>query len=163
MMRRKGRKSSKRRGHTTHGYGSMKKHRGAGSRGGRGMAGTGKRADQKKSRINPAIYFGKSGFRSRRKPLVVVNVQHLTERIDAWQTKKCIEKSGKGYCIDLTKAGIDKLLGAGSTSVPLTIKVAAASSRAIAKIKKAGGSVELTKAASSTDDSKGAAPEEDKE
>ena len=41
----------KQRGSHTHGWGSKKKHRGAGNRGGRGMAGSGKRADQRKPSI----------------------------------------------------------------------------------------------------------------
>jgi large subunit ribosomal protein L15 len=44
-------KNVKQRGSKTHGWGSMKKHRGAGNRGGRGKAGTGKRGDQKKPTI----------------------------------------------------------------------------------------------------------------
>jgi len=36
---------------TTHGYGAKKKHRGSGNKGGKGMAGSGKRADQKKTMI----------------------------------------------------------------------------------------------------------------
>ena len=50
-MQNKVKKVRKFRGSHTHGYGSKKKHRGAGSRGGRGMAGSGKRADQKKPSI----------------------------------------------------------------------------------------------------------------
>ena len=42
----KTKKVGKYRGSKTHGGGHMKKRRGAGNRGGRGMAGTGKRADQ---------------------------------------------------------------------------------------------------------------------
>ena len=60
MTKRK--KSRKLRGHKTHGYGSKKKHRGAGNRGGRGMAGTGKRAGQKKPSM-PEDYLGKKGFK----------------------------------------------------------------------------------------------------
>ena len=47
----KRKKNTRMRAKTTHGYGSMKKNRGAGNRGGRGMAGSGKRADQ----IKPTI------------------------------------------------------------------------------------------------------------
>jgi len=58
-------KRSRQRGSHTHGWGAKKKHRGAGNRGGRGMAGTGKRADQKKPTIMNLYgneYFGKRGF-----------------------------------------------------------------------------------------------------
>ena len=58
----KRKKATRFRAKTTHGYGSMKKNRGAGNRGGRGMAGSGKRADQKKPTILKLYgneYFGK--------------------------------------------------------------------------------------------------------
>ena len=45
----------------------MKKRRGAGNRGGRGMAGSGKRADQKKPtilKLYGSSYFGKRGEKS---------------------------------------------------------------------------------------------------
>ena len=51
MTATKRKKNTRMRAHTTHGWGSMKKRRGAGNRGGRGMAGTGKRAAQKKQTI----------------------------------------------------------------------------------------------------------------
>ncbi len=45
----KQKKNVRQRGTKTHGYGSMKKHRGAGHRGGRGNAGSGKRGDKKRT------------------------------------------------------------------------------------------------------------------
>src|SRR3989338_2684643 len=62
----KRKKNTRQRGKTTHGWGARKKHRGAGNRGGRGMAGSGKRADQKKPSILKEYgntYFGKFGFK----------------------------------------------------------------------------------------------------
>ena len=43
------------RGHSNHGGGMRKKRRGAGSRGGRGNAGTGKRAGHKKAGMPPQL------------------------------------------------------------------------------------------------------------
>ncbi len=142
-MKRKGRRVAKRRAHTTHGYGSMKKHRGAGSRGGRGRAGTGKRADQKKSSIDPSTYFGKHGFHSRKWEPRTINVQDLMTHVTVWTKKKCLEKKGAVYHVDLKLAGVDKILGAGTVTKPFVIRVAAASPRAVEKIKAAGGSVEI--------------------
>ena len=51
MARKEKRKSNKMRARTTHGWGSMKKHRGAGNRGGRGNAGSTKQRAQ--------LYLGK--------------------------------------------------------------------------------------------------------
>ena len=48
MVTNKRSKDTRQRGSNTHGWGAMKKHRGAGHRGGRGNAGTGKRGDAKK-------------------------------------------------------------------------------------------------------------------
>ncbi|MEM2173813.1 MAG: uL15 family ribosomal protein [Candidatus Pacearchaeota archaeon] len=61
---------SRLRGARTCGYGARKKHRGKGSRGGKGMAGTGKRAGQKITyllRYYGKGYLGKRGFKSRKK------------------------------------------------------------------------------------------------
>src|SRR3989338_8196367 len=52
----------------THGGGARKKRQGKGHRGGKGMAGTGKRADQKKTLVIKLYgnnYFGKQGITSR--------------------------------------------------------------------------------------------------
>ena len=51
----------------THGWGARKKRMGSGHRGGFGMAGTGKKADHKKSLVIKKYkkYFGKAGFTSR--------------------------------------------------------------------------------------------------
>ena len=65
MTTNKRKKVVKYRGSHTHGGGAKKKRRGAGHRGGRGMAGSGKRADQKKPTILKLYgnsYFGKKGF-----------------------------------------------------------------------------------------------------
>ncbi|MDP1728874.1 MAG: 50S ribosomal protein L15, partial [archaeon] len=68
MVVHKRQKSSRMRGaKTTHGFGAKKKHRGSGNRGGFGMAGSGKRADQKKPtifKLYGSSYFGKHGFTS---------------------------------------------------------------------------------------------------
>ena len=63
MVVNKRKKNSRQRGSTTHGFGSKKKHRGHGSRGGSGLAGTGKRADAKKPSFwHDTEYFGGHGF-----------------------------------------------------------------------------------------------------
>ena len=58
MVAKKRKKNTRQRAGTTHGWGSMKKHRGKGNKGGAGMAGTGKRGDAKK----PAIWKNKKYF-----------------------------------------------------------------------------------------------------
>jgi ribosomal protein L15 len=67
----KRKKSSRIRGARTCGWGFRQKHKGPGNRGGRGMAGSGKRADHKKQEAsqmdtsNRKQYFGKQGLTSR--------------------------------------------------------------------------------------------------
>jgi len=128
LKRRK--KSSRMQGSVTHGHGARKKNRGSGSKGGKGMAGTGKRADQKKTLIltYEKPYFGKHGFPSRKKKLKVINLDDL-EEIARKTGKK--EVNLKNY----------KILGDGSISTALIITASAFSKSAEEKIKKAGGSV----------------------
>lgn len=141
------RKVRKYRGSKTHGGGAMKKRRGAGHRGGRGMAGSGKRADQKKPSILAEYgnkYFGKHGFkRPFAKKVKVINLSSINSRIDS-MVRKGLAKFGSGtYIIELDKLGYDKLLGSGNVTKKFKIKVNHASSKAIERVKAAGGEVEL--------------------
>lgn len=125
----------KRRGSKTHGWGT-EKHRGAGSRGGRGMAGSGKRADQKKISIFKEYgdtYFGRrKGFVSRFNKIKGINVGELDKLIERGLAK---EENGF-YVVDLKDK---KLLGAGEINKKFKIKVSSFSKQAEEKIKKAGG------------------------
>ena len=144
-MRRKQKKVTKMRGSKTHGYGAKKKHRGAGSRAGRGMAGTGKRGGQQKTMINPSTYFGRHGFKHKvnRKDYKIINLSDLQRRLQVLVTDKLIEEKSGVYVIDLGKLGYDKLLATGNVVVKLHIKVKEASKSAIKKIEDAKGKVEV--------------------
>jgi len=137
-MRHKTKKNKGYRGSKTHGCGSMKKRRGAGNRGGRGMAGTGKRADTKKPTIINEYgntYFGKHGFTSKSAVKInAINVDKLQEMFEKGLIKDTVDLKALGY---------NRLLGAGKVEAKLDIQVEKASERAIEKIKKAGGNVEL--------------------
>ena len=119
---------------TTHGYGSMKKNRGAGNRGGRGMAGSGKRADQKKPSIlkkyGPS-YFGKHGFNRPQSKVKVLKILNLNE-ID-----QKAEKKGTSYIFDGSK--YDKILGTGKLTKKIKITSKSFSKAALEKIKETGG------------------------
>lgn len=124
----KRKKSSRFRGSHTHGRGFKKKARGSGHRGGVGMAGTGKRADQKKTLILnlPEKYFGKKrALRRGNLPpkLKSINVRDLQEG-----------KDYSGY----------KVLGVGEAPKGIQVKAVAASAQALEKVKKAGGRLELS-------------------
>lgn len=132
-------------GTSSHGWGSKKKHRGAGNRGGKGNAGSGKRGDAKKPK-----YFGrkrqtKRGFVSKKQgKYKTINVINLEKKIEKYVTKGKAEKTADGYIIDLEKLKIIKLLGRGKIKTKLNITVKKATESAIKAIKKTGGTV-LTK------------------
>jgi len=143
----KTRKNRKMRGSKTHGWGSMKKHRGAGSRGGRGMAGTGKRGDAKKPSIwKNKKYFGKYGFKRPKKITIkikAINLKTIEQNIEPLLLKKLIEKKNDSYVIDLKKLGFNKLLSTGKVTKKFIIKCEYASEKAVEKIKKSGGDIVL--------------------
>ncbi len=143
MVSNKRSKNTRLRGSHTHGYGGKKKHRGAGSRGGRGMAGTGKRADTNKPSISANTkYFGVHGFTPVNRKLVqTINLNTLQSRIEGLVAQKVAEKKGDTYVVDLTKTAYGKLLGSGSITIPVTVTVNTASARAIEKVQAAKGSV----------------------
>ena len=144
MVVNKRRKNSRQRGSQTHGWGSMKKHRGAGNRGGRGMAGTGKRGDAKKPSIwkNPT-YFGKYGFKKKgvALPVNAVNLAYFEEKLSHLLAKKLIESKDGTIVIDVQKLGFNKVLGYGKPTKKYKITSPSFSKQAIEKIKAAGGEV----------------------
>jgi len=143
MTTRKRAKQSRMRGSQTHGWGSKKKHRGSGNRGGHGFSGTGKRADSKKPSIwKDSKFFGKHGFFSKgRKKQKVINISKLDEKIDSWLGAKVISKENDTYVIDLKKIGYDKLLGTGRINKKMKINVSSISAGAKDSILEAGGEV----------------------
>lgn len=143
MVVRRRKKVTKYRGHVTHGGGHRKKRRGAGSRGGRGRAGTGKRAGHKKNYFPP---LGRHGFTSRRRVLAgkarVLNVGNLTqEKVDTWVREGKATKEGNVVVIRLPAVGYGKLLGAGAVHLRLKIFAASWSGQAEEKLKAAGGEI----------------------
>jgi large subunit ribosomal protein L15 len=143
-MARADRRNRKLRGSRTHGYGNAQKHRGAGSRGGRGMAGSKKQKWIRVVKDNPG-YFGSKGF-TRHKSLVSkpnsINVGYLCDNIAGFVSEGVASESKGTYTVNLTEAGIEKLLGAGAVGVKLKVTVDACSKKAKDKILAAGGSVD---------------------
>ena len=125
----------------THGGGARKKRKGSGHRGGKGMSGSGKRADQKKTLVIKLYgnkYFGKQGETSRG------TKRDVRERINLRQIETHLEKYGKkgkdGWEINLKEY---KILGTGEVKNKLIIKAKEASKSAIEKVKKMGGEILL--------------------
>ena len=117
----------------THGTGARKNKRDSGNRGGKGLAGSGKRADHKKTLITKkygGTYFGKQGITSRK------TQKDKRKRINIGEIE---EKFGTGE-IDLKDY---KILGKGEVKNKLIIKAIGASKSAIGKVKKAGGEIIL--------------------
>jgi len=116
----------------THGRGK-KAGRGAGLRGGKGNAGLLKHRYMYMTKNMPD-HFGRHGFKrhpSISKDAIAINVGQLEEKFPGKKD------------IDLTKEGFDKLLGGGKITSSLTIKVSAASEKAVEKIAEQGGEVKI--------------------
>ncbi|PIN86484.1 50S ribosomal protein L15 [Candidatus Woesearchaeota archaeon CG10_big_fil_rev_8_21_14_0_10_44_13] len=145
MTARRRKKASRYRGSQTHGGGAKKKRRGGGHRGGRGMAGTGKRGDSRKPSIWTTDYFGKKGFKKKNKQaLNPINIKTIEERIVSWADEKKAEMKGGDYHVDLGKLGYNKLIGSGRLTKKIHIVVERATEGAIAAVKEAHGQVEVT-------------------
>jgi len=143
----KRKKNSRQRGSHTHGWGSKKKHRGSGNRGGRGMAGTGKRADQKKPTILKeygSSYFGKKGFKLNKRVqrlIKATNLNNLEQNLDDLVSKGIAKKENNFILIDLKELGYNKLLGKGKITKRIKVTVQYVSKHAVEKIEKIGGEV----------------------
>ena len=124
-------KFSRMRGSKTHGWGMKKKHRGAGSRGGRGKAG---RFRHKKSwvlRYEPD-YYGKRGFKTP------IEVKKDIKTITLKDLDILAKKLNKAE-VDVSELGYDKVLSTGKLTQALTIKANKIVKKAKEKIEKAGG------------------------
>ncbi|MBR9675785.1 50S ribosomal protein L15 [Candidatus Woesearchaeota archaeon] len=149
MVINKRKKVVKMRGSKTHGGGAMKKRRGAGNRGGRGNAGSGKRGDAKKPRYSKSKAYREKnkGFSSPliNKKVRTINFGVIEQRLEKLVLDGFAKKTKDSYEIDLSKFGVDKLLGSGAPTNKLMITVSTASKNAISKVEKAGGKVKLLK------------------
>ena len=134
-------KRSRLRGYRGGGYGARKKHRGKGSKGGKGMAGSGKKSGTKRVHLLKYCkgYLGKKGkgFTSiyeKRKKLIAINLDEINKKLDEFKQKgllKGTELNLEGY----------KILGAGKLSHKLTIKAGKFSENAKEKIISSGSKI----------------------
>jgi len=130
MRYKKRRKSGRFRGSHTHGRGGKKKARGSGHRGGFGMAGTGKRGDQKKTQIlklGMEEYFGK-----RKTKMAHGKIKLKTLNLDRI-----------GEVKDGTDYSDYKVVGQLNKNIKLNIIAAAASPGAIKSVEKHGGKLTI--------------------
>jgi len=143
-MIRKTRKITKLRGSRTCGGGCSKKRRGAGHRGGRGNAGSGKEKKQKSTwfQIHKLGHIGRHGFQRGeflRSDQTGINVSAIEQHLAALTEEGCVEYDGTTPVIDVSQVGIQKVLGSGRLSKPMVIKAPMFSKNAKAKIEEAGG------------------------
>lgn len=138
-------KNSRHRGSWTCTHGEKKKHRGAGSRGGRGNAGSGKRGDAKKPRYWKIKDFsGKHGFtNATSKSLNTISISQLNTSIAQLVAAGNAIKDGNSYKVNLQNLSIDKVLGTGTPLFAYHLVVGQASSGAIKKIEEKAGSVTI--------------------
>jgi large subunit ribosomal protein L15 len=123
------------RGSRTHGRG-IKAGRGAGKQGGRGNAGLHK-YKFKSMLIYAPDHFGRHGF--QRPPKIVahptsVNVGQLDAFVPFLEAAGALVRDGEEMVADLSKAGIDRLLGGGAPSLKWSVYVAHASKHAGEKV-----------------------------
>lgn len=135
-------RTKKFRGYRTHGRGK-KSGRGAGIIGGHGQAGLGKTGKIGMLKFD-RDHYGRHGFK-RPQCMVeanrTINVAELAEQVDRFVAMEFATKDGEAYTVDLTKAGIDKLLGNGNIDFAVNVIVSDVSEKARAKIEAAGGSI----------------------
>jgi len=135
-------RTSRFRGSRTHGRGK-KAGRGSGLRGGRGNAGLHKHKWIWIVKYDPD-HFGHHGFKRPQSVVqskVTINLSQVEQSLKAFSKDGiAVEKDGK-WTVDLTKLGVDKVLGSGRISTPISIKVTEASASALEKLKEAGGSI----------------------
>lgn len=137
MTVRKRRKKNKLRGNRTHGKGDTKNKRGAGSRGGRGRAGSHKH--------KYSIYYGVFGTEKKKlrgkTRLPAINIEEIPRNIPEWEKQGLLEKTGKGFLLDGKKIRVSKIIGRGTASFPIFLKNVSVSAKAKKKIEQAGGKI----------------------
>ena len=134
----------------THGWGARKKHKKTGHRGGKGMSGSGKRADHKKTLITKKYgsgYFGKQGITSKgteKDKRKRINLQTIELNIDSYIKRGIAKKLKDGFEIDLTGY---KILGDNEVKNKLIIKASYSSKSARKKVEAKGGEIILIRPA----------------
>jgi large subunit ribosomal protein L15 len=128
-------RTKKFRGSRTHGRG-IKAGRGAGKQGGRGNAGLHK-YKFKSMLIYAPDHFGRHGF--KRPPGIVdhptsLNVGELDAFVPLLEAAGALGRDGEAFVADLSKVGVERLLGGGATGRLWKVYVAHASKHAREKV-----------------------------
>lgn len=138
-MKRKTKKVNKYRGSHTHGSGAKKKRRGAGNRGGRGFAGSGKRADQKKPRYWKEKYFSGPTFKPLKQKPESITIEDIEQKFEKYTNQGLITENNGLFEVSISKSW--KLLSQGKPTRKYFIQTSLISKKAKEKIIDAGGKV----------------------
>jgi large subunit ribosomal protein L15 len=125
-----GKKTNKLRGSMTHGWGSKKKHRGAGSRGGVGRAGITK---------HMKLHFKKKGIKVGSRGHTTMRQKGLKPKVRSINLRDLEGLSPGKKEIILREFGYDKVIGTGELKSPLKVIAKGFSKRAVEKIEAAKG------------------------
>lgn len=139
-MPHKDRKVRKQRGSRYMGWGQVGQHRKSGGRGGVGKAGGKKHFWIRTVKYEPNRY-RKIGFKppsSLEPAQETTNVGELEDLVFRTLGAGAVNEGAE---LDLKALGVEKLLGRGSIGIPLKLRVASYSSRALEKVEAAGGSI----------------------
>lgn len=137
-------KTRRMRGSRTQGYGRVSQHRKSGGRGGKGKAGGHKTFWIQTVKYNPNR-FRRIGFKppsSLEPSPTAINVGELEDLALQTFGAGALKSGAERLELDLSKLGWQKLLGRGKIGIPLRIKVSSYTSRALEKVKTAGGEIE---------------------
>ncbi|MFC1685653.1 uL15m family ribosomal protein [Nanoarchaeota archaeon] len=134
-------KRSRLRGSKSAGHGAKKKGRGSGSRGGVGMAGTGKKAGQKLSYVMMKMpkYLGKKGFirhGTKKISLKPINLGDINLKLAKFEKEGVAKKTTGGFELNLSKY---KVLAKGDLNQKMIITAGSFSKQAKKKIEAKGG------------------------
>lgn len=136
------RKTRKRRGSRTVGWGQVGQHRKHSQKGGR-KVGRHKHLWTYVIKHEPD-YFGRKGFtspQSLKQKTNVINIGQLDELVDKLTVEKRLEKKKGKTFVDLTEFGYHKLLATGRITKPVLVEVESYSESAAKKIEEAGGQI----------------------
>ena len=133
------RKSRKRRGSRTCGWGQIGQHRKSGSRGGHGHAGMHKHKWTWVLRYDPD-YFGKHGFyRPNKREIRSMNLIQLSTLVENLERRGELKLMDGMPVIDLFALGIGKLVGRGKLDRGFVVIVDSWTERAEKAVREAGG------------------------
>ena len=139
MTVRERKRKNKLRGQRTHGKGDTKNKRGAGSRGGRGKAGSHKHKFTKYY-----AEFGKDRKVREKSTVVALNLDEIEQLLPKWILQGKIEK-GSNTVIDGNKLGFSKVLARGKLKSKIVFENVKASKKAVEKIKESGSTIKEEK------------------